>query len=64
MKHDAWLRDAARESYYASYIEDDADFVRAEPRRELAYLSAVEHAFEMRAADRDWMTEQRQLPLF
>jgi hypothetical protein len=63
MKHDAWLRDAAREHYYMSYLEPDADFLRAERERHLAYLEAVDAAYEARAAGWEWRAAERQLPL-
>jgi hypothetical protein len=63
LKHDAWLRDAAREYYYANYLEPDADFLKAERERHPAYLSAVDAAFEARAAGWEWRVKERQLPL-
>jgi len=63
MKHDAWLRDEARHNYELHYIEADADFDRAERKREEPYLMAVELAFQMRAARWEWEAKARQLPL-
>ncbi len=63
MKHDAWLRDAAREHYYLNYRQPDADFIRAERRREPAYLVAVDYAYESRRLDAEWKAKERQLPL-
>jgi hypothetical protein len=63
MKHDAWLRDAAREYYYLNYLEPDADFLRAERKREPAYLTAVDAAYEARAAGLEWRAKERQMEL-
>jgi hypothetical protein len=63
MKHDAWLRDAAREFYYANYLEADADFLKAERERHPVYLAAVDAAYEARAAGWEWRAQERQLPL-
>jgi hypothetical protein len=61
--HDEWLRDAARESYYALYLQADADFLRAERLREPAYLEAVDAALEAKAAGLEWRAAERQLEL-
>jgi len=63
MKHDAWLRDSAREHYYLNYLEPDADFIRAERKREPAYLVAVDYAHESKRLGAEWNAKQRQLPL-
>ncbi len=63
MRHDAWLRDAARQHYELHYLEPDADFERAERRREPAYLDAVDAAFESRRLNWEWQAQQAQLPL-
>ena len=63
MQHDTWLRDAAREFYYANYLEPDADFLKAESERHPAYLEAVDSAYEARAAGWEWRAKERQLAL-
>ena len=57
MKHGAWLRDAAREHYYLHYRQPDADFIRAERKREPAYLVAVDYAYESRKLDAEWVAQ-------
>ena len=67
MKQDVGLREAVRQAYYRHYNAADADFDRAERRRETAYLEAVDLAYLRRAARRETSQEfsavMRQLQL-
>ena len=63
MKHDRELRDEARHIYELHYIEADADFFRAERKREPAYLDALDAALERRRAGWEYQARMAQLPL-